>query len=90
MSAVEVLPNLWLGDIRSALDVSFLSSHKIMVVINCTVRYPFSNYPMKRYRVAVRDRGIELDFNRMYTYLERIVPFIHKSLLAGERVLKMF
>lgn len=95
MPAIEVLPNMWLGDIRSALDLEFLTSHRITTIINCTVKYPFpvlssgsgSSTELQCYRVAVRDRGIEEDFEMMYKYLLQVVPLIQSLLLDNQRVL---
>lgn len=87
MIATEIIPNLWIGDIRSALDLTFLKQHKITVIINCTTKYPFPNHNSTQIRVAVRDRGIQEDIDTMYNYLHKIVPVIHKLLQKGERIL---
>lgn len=87
MIATEIIPNLWVGDIRSALDINFLSSHQITTIINCTTKYPFPDYNSNQIRVAVRDRGIPVDFDNMYEYLCKTVPIIYDLLSKGERVL---
>lgn len=87
MIATEIIPNLWVGDIRSALDVDFLSSHRITTIINCTTKYPFPDYNSNQIRVSVRDRGIPEDTDAMYEYLCKTVPIIYALLHKGERIL---
>lgn len=89
MVAVEVLPNLWLGDIRSALDAEFITHNRITTVINCTVKYPFTDtvQQLKKIRVSVRDRGNQEDSDVMYEYLKQMVPVIHTLLVNGHRIL---
>ena len=87
MFATEIIPNLWIGDIRSALDLDFLKSRRISVIINCTTKYPFSNYNSTQIRVAVRDRGKPEDIDNMHKYLCDVVPVIYDLLSKGERIL---
>lgn len=39
----EIIPNLWLGNYKSALDVNFLLDNKIDFIINCTPTTSFIN-----------------------------------------------
>jgi protein-tyrosine phosphatase len=87
MIATEIIPNLWLGDIRSALDLDFLERYRISVIVNCTTKYPFPDYKSTQIRVAVRDRGIEQDMDDMYTCMQEVIPIIHQMLERGERLL---
>lgn len=87
MIATEIIPNLWIGDIRSALDIEYLTRYRITVIINCTTKYPFPNHNSVQIRVAVRDRGIQQDIDIMYKYLCNVVPVIYKLLRSGERIL---
>jgi len=87
MIAIEVIPNLWIGDIRSALDRSFLRKYKITAIINCTTKYPFPDHESIKIRVPVRDRGLDEDIDMMYTCLLDIVPTMYDLLSKGERIL---
>ena len=62
MIAVEIIPNLWIGDIRSIQDPLFLSKTRFTVIINCTTKYNFPDIKTINIRVPVRDRGINEDF----------------------------
>lgn len=42
-SVNEIIPNLWLGNYKTALDVDFLLDNKINMIINCTPNTPFIN-----------------------------------------------
>ena len=87
MIAVEIIPNLWIGDIRSIQDPLFLSKTRFTVIINCTTKYNFPDIKTINIRVPVRDRGINEDFDMMYEYLVKTVPKIYDLLESGERIL---
>ena len=87
MFAVEIIPNLWIGDIRSIQNQSFLHKTKFTVIINCTTKYSFPDINANFIRIPVRDRGIQEDIDNMYEYLIKKVPEVHKLLNNGERIL---
>lgn len=87
MFAVEIIPNLWIGDIRSIQDEPFLYKTKFTVIVNCTTKYNFPNINAKLIRIPVRDRGIQIDIDNMYEYLIKVVPEIYELLNNGERIL---
>ena len=87
MGAVEILPNLWLGNIRDALNQDFLHRKKITCVVNCTVKYPFyTSDKIRKIRIPVRDTGKEPEFYKMYVALPSAVDKIYE-LLDSERIL---
>ena len=63
-NATEILPGLWLGDIKASLDTAFLKDKQIQCVINCTDRHPFADDPIIKikHRVPVKDN---MDINEM-------------------------
>ena len=87
--AAEIIPNLWIGDINSANDTKFLCENNVTVIINCTVKYGWCKlpYPVTRIRVPINDRGIQEDFDMMYTYMNKVIPVIYLYLSAGRTVL---
>lgn len=88
MMSIEIIPNLWIGDIRSTMNLDFLKGARISVIINCTTKYPFpTDHKAIQIRVPVRDRGIDEDIDNMYYYLCTIVPTIYELLSKGERLL---
>ena len=50
-----ILPRLWLGNAKAALDEDFLRQKGIQVVFNCTKDLPFHPSMKRRYRVPVDD-----------------------------------
>ena len=87
MFAVEIIPNLWIGDIRSIQNQSFLHKTKFTVIINCTTKYNFPDINANLIRIPVRDRGIQEDIDNMYEHLIKKVPVIYELLKNGERIL---
>lgn len=80
--ATEVYPGLWLGDIQTATDDTFLEKHNIACIINCTATLPFSKLPSikYKYRVPVKDNQQQDQIYLMYTLLDRTVNIIQKHL----------
>ena len=54
-SADEILPNLWLGNIKAATDARWLGEKGIKAVFNCTKDIPFVPTIPRQYRIPVDD-----------------------------------
>lgn len=79
--AVEILPNLWLGNLQSALSYEFIQGHCITCVINCTEDCPFIDLPgLKKIRVPLRDTGSTQAMKNMYLLLDRSATAIYRLL----------
>ena len=78
----EIIPGLWLGNYKSALDVDFLLNNNIDVIINCTQHIPFVNQlelnidDIETYRIPVNDSLLECDFLLMQDYFKIIIPLL--------------
>ena len=84
--ATEIIPNLWLGNYKAALDANFLSSKKINLIINCTKNLPFyyqvescTQLCIETYRIPVNDNHLEIDFITMEKYLKIVIPLLVKK-----------
>jgi hypothetical protein len=53
--ADEIIPNLWLGNRKAALDQEWLQSHNIKCVFNCTKDIAFFPTIQRQYRVPIDD-----------------------------------
>jgi rhodanese-related sulfurtransferase len=74
--AHEILPNLWLGNVKASMDEEFIQRKQITVVFNCTKNLPFSPMIPIKYRIPVDDNLEEEEIRNM-------------ELWAGEIALKM-
>jgi protein-tyrosine phosphatase len=74
--AHEILPNLWLGNVKASMDEDFIQQKRITVVFNCTKNLPFSPMIPIKYRIPVDDNLEEEEIRNM-------------ELWAGEIALKM-
>ena len=54
-NADEIIPRLWLGNVRASTDEDFIRNANIQVVFNCTKDLPFSYLVPLKYRVPVDD-----------------------------------
>ena len=82
-SATEILPGLWLGDIKAALDTGFLKEKNIECVINCTRQHPFSSDSSikLKYRIPVKDNLEITEMGKLYKSLDQISDKIKSSLI---------
>jgi protein tyrosine/serine phosphatase len=66
--ANEIVPGLWLGDIRASRDGEFLREKKIVAVFNCTKDLPFYEGGWNKYRVPVDDNLKPEEIRNMELY----------------------
>jgi predicted protein tyrosine phosphatase len=88
MSANEIIPNLFLGDIVSSKSQEFIDSMKIRLVVNCTKNIPFiDGAKYKKLRVPVDD-NLELDeIKNLADWGPRIIREIWKEYKQGHAIL---
>ena len=88
----QIIPGLWLGNYKCALDKSFLKSKGISVIINCTPNKPFitemendDNMNIEKYRIPVNDILLECDILLMQDYFKIIIPLLLKKYITEKR-----
>ena len=90
-SASEIIPHLWLGNIKSSRNRDFLHDQRITCIVNCTKNYDFDNDAMlpetQKIRVAISDTGTQEANQALLEVLDKVVTFIYKKLIKGDRVL---
>jgi protein-tyrosine phosphatase len=82
-----IVPRLWLGNRNSALNDNFLRKHNITVVFNCTKDLPFSNVPLKKYRVPVDDNLHHEEIQNMERWAPEIVYKVMNEYNQGRTIL---
>lgn len=97
-SVNEIIPGLWLGNYKAALDIDFLKENKIDLIINCTPSLPFANemyskkelgnLKLETYRIPVNDSLLERDFILMEKYFKIVIPMLlRKYIIENKRIL---
>jgi protein-tyrosine phosphatase len=86
---------IWLGNMKAALDPKFIKENKISVIINASVDIPFifdvidpAEYGISKletYRIPVYDSLLEHDIYIMEQYLHKVLPFLLKKLLKEKK-----
>ena len=73
-NATEILPGLWIGNIKSSMDVAFLKDKQIQCIINCTDQHPFVDDPIVKvkYRLPIKDN---LDINEIAKLYQSLDEF---------------
>lgn len=90
----QIIPGLWLGNYKCALDKSFLKSKGISIIINCTPNKPFitemenvDNMDIETYRIPVNDSLLERDILLMQDYFKIIIPLLLKKYITEKRAI---
>lgn len=85
--ADEILPGLWLGNRRAALDDQWLRAQNISVVFNCTKDTPFSIVPNKKFRIPVDDNLEITEINNMTLWAPEIAFKVLQEYFKGQKIL---
>lgn len=89
-SAVEIIPHLWLGNVKASHNLNFLKVSNITCIINCTKNFDFyDKLPAntQKIRIAISDTGTEEANRALYSLLDKAVTYIQRQLIKGNRVL---
>jgi len=83
-----ILPKLYLGNIHSAQDVSFLRSNKIDSILNCTKDEQFHPYfkDKPKLRISVNDSRSKNNLIKFRKEIKKGVEFIDKEISLNKTV----
>lgn len=88
MSANEIIPNLFLGDITASQSRDFIKSMNINVVVNCSKNISFlKDEKYKKIRVPVHDNLKEEEISNMTKWSASIVRQIWDEYSKGSTIL---
>jgi protein-tyrosine phosphatase len=85
--ANEIVPRIWLGNKRAALNDKWLAEKKITVVFNATKDIPFSLSIKKQYRIPVHDNLEADEIRNMTLWSHETVYNLLKEYNAGNTIL---
>lgn len=85
--ANEIVPGLWLGNRKAALDEEWLRREGISVVFNATKDIPFAPGYRTLYRVPVDDNLEEEEIRNMELWAWEIVFKLLREYNSGKRIL---
>lgn len=97
----EIIPRLYLGNYKSALDKEFIQENKIDIIVNCTPNIPFikdvidtenndiklNTENIEYIRISVEDSLLEKDIILMEEYFKYIIPYLHDSYNNNKNIL---
>lgn len=86
-NADQIIPNLWLGNLRAAQDETFLRNAGIQVVFNCTKDAPFHPSIRRRYRVPVDDNLQQEEIRNMELWSYEIIYKLMNEYKQGRPIL---
>jgi dual specificity phosphatase 12 len=88
MSANEIIPNLFLGDITSSKNKEFYKSVNIGMVVNCSKTIPFlEGGNFKKVRVPVDDNLQEEEIQNLAKWSPKIIRQIWEEYRKGTTIL---
>jgi hypothetical protein len=85
-NADQIIPNVWLGNLKAARDEQFLKNAGIQVVFNCTKDAPFHSSVRRRYRIPVDDNLQEEEIRNLELWSYEIVYKIIKEYKDGRPI----
>lgn len=78
-----IVPGLWLGNAKAAMDDNFLKKNSIQTVFNCTKDQPFNSSIKRRYRVPVDDNLKEEEIRNLELWSYEIIYKLTKEHKQG-------
>lgn len=85
--ADEIIPGVWIGNLRASVDEEWLQDNNIVTVFNCTKQLPFHPSVLYQYRVPVDDNLQAVEINNMERWGPEIAYKIWKEYKAGHHML---
>ena len=86
-NADQIIPNVWLGNLKAAHDEQFLKNAGIQVVFNCTKDAPFHSSIRRRYRVPVDDNLRDEEIRNLELWSYEIVYKLLNEYKQGRPIL---
>lgn len=88
MSANEIIPNLFLGDITSSQNREFIEGYNIGMVVNCSKTIPFlKNGKFIKVRVPVDDNLQETEIKSLAVMAPKVIRKIWDEYSKGTTIL---
>ena len=89
MSAIanEIIPRLWLGNVKASTNEAFIVKNQIQVVFNCTKDLPFSPMIPIKYRIPVDDNLQENEIRNLELWSSEIAFKIMAEYRKGYPIL---
>lgn len=85
--ADEVIPGLWLGNRKAALDHQWLGERQIRCVFNCTKDIPFVPSIQRKYRVPVDDNLEPEEIRNLELWSYEVVYKMTREYKTGQPML---
>ena len=87
MDVSKILPRLWLGNKRAALNTRWLHENRITTVFNCTKDIPFGSGPHRQYRIAIDDSLLQEDIQKLTNWTPEIMYKLMAEYNRGATIL---
>ena len=85
-NAIQIIPNIWVGNIIAALDYNFIIINRINAIVNVT-KINSNIYNLSSIQLPVADSFSYIDNMEMYMSFDRITEFIKTHIDKNKRVL---
>ena len=86
-NADQILPGLWLGNMKASQDEVLLRNAKIEAVFNCSKDLPFHPSIKRRYRVPVDDNLQQAEIRNMELWSYEIAVKMNNEYKEGRPIL---
>jgi len=86
-NADEIVPGMWLGNLRAAIDSNWLGERGIKCVFNCTKDIPFVPHIAKKFRVPIDDNLQAEEIRNLELWSYEVVFKMTREYKTGEPML---
>jgi len=85
--ADEIIPGLWLGNRKAALDQRWLGERQIRCVFNCTKDIPFVPSIQRKYRIPIDDNLEAEEIRNLELWSYEVVYKMTREYKTGQPIL---
>lgn len=83
----QIIPNLWIGNYKAALDKDYLQKNNIKLIINLSKDIEFTDLDIEKHRVFISDnRSMESDIG-MITEIPKLFPILDNHMKKNNGIL---
>ena len=86
LECVEIIPDLWIGNLESAANYQFQELYNINCMINCIKDLNFWG-KSKEYNELIKNNIERYEIDKMYNYLMEVTEFIYHNLKNNKVIL---
>lgn len=83
----EIIPGIYLGNVKASQNPLIIQQYKINMVVNCTKDIPFLEWIPYKIRLAINDDSNPTEIQAFQKNIDQVVDYIYNHLASGYSIL---